>query len=202
MYKKCSYYSKKHDAQFLKRLLESHLKPLKVLITQEKTSPIKVSQIHLKVINDRLQMSFGSGEKFLFWYCVNYFKPFSLQCDIINRIITFQEVDVAFTDTIMDFLKLKTIIKHHVQFCYKKNEIYRFLNASDASIDSLEMCYRVLQSHKGESFQMVRRKYLQFAKMYHPDRQIDLLPQEQEQATTKFLKIQQAYEEIKKYEKF
>ena len=65
------------------------------------------------------------------------------------------------------------------------------------SPDSLKNHYSLLNSSEKDSLQIIRKRYLELAKTYHPDRVVHKNKNLVAQYTAKFQKIQQAYEILK-----
>ena len=65
------------------------------------------------------------------------------------------------------------------------------------SSDNLKNHYSLLNSSEEDSFIIIRKRYLELAKTYHPDRVVHKNKNLVEEYTTKFQKIQQAYETLK-----
>jgi DnaJ like chaperone protein len=66
-----------------------------------------------------------------------------------------------------------------------------FLKESDSD-------YKILEITKEATEEDIRKAYRKMAMKYHPDKVVNLGPEIQKDAKEKFLKVQQAYENIKK----
>lgn len=113
-------------------------------------------------------------------------------------------------------LKKEDFLKTVYYFCAKKakTQNLEFLNkllkssAKEVKIeiikslhvktkDNLKNHYTLLNSSEKDSFIIIRKRYLKLAKIYHPDRVVHKDKSLVEEYTTKFQKIQQAYEILK-----
>lgn len=92
-----------------------------------------------------------------------------------------------------------------VRFTYNEEELVRLNSYSRASkkrfnaYDSYEYeCYALLNSRYGDSFDVIRQRYLELIKIYHPDRVFGKDEDTVKRYTAKFRQIKNAFEQIKK----
>jgi DnaJ-domain-containing protein 1 len=67
----------------------------------------------------------------------------------------------------------------------------------DTTYNTLDDPYRLLDAHKKESLESIRKKYLRLVKIYHPDRVVSQDTTKRQDCTAKFQQIQEAYQAIK-----
>ena len=62
---------------------------------------------------------------------------------------------------------------------------------------SIADAYKILEIEKGATDQEVKKAYRQMARKYHPDKNRNVGEEYQEMAKEKFIKVQEAYDQIK-----
>lgn len=206
LYKRCSLYSKKHNGHFLKKLMDAHDKPIK-LIVKETTTPVKQVKISLKNINRILHVKFDNDEKFMFWYFINHFKKFNPNYKIEKKEIRISMINKELEKKLYKFLSQENILGNHMVYEYKKIELlilfnkkysYKYANNTLENA-SLEYHYKILNVKGSDSTKEIRKQYIRLAKRFHPDHQGHLKPHEAKLNISRFHKIQKAYETIKEY---
>ncbi len=96
----------------------------------------------------------------------------------------------------------------HVRFTYNEEELVR-LNANTKSrkksffswgedCDAEYSYYAELNSRYGDSFELIRQRYLELIKIYHPDRVYGKDEETVKRYTMKFRRVQNAFEQLRK----
>ena len=84
-------------------------------------------------------------------------------------------------------------IAHYLGLTEKDYESLKAMHYKDS-----ESAYKILEIEKSASDDEVKKAYRRMAMKYHPDKVRELGEQHQKAANEKFLKVQEAYEQIKK----
>ncbi len=96
----------------------------------------------------------------------------------------------------------------HIKFTYNEEELIR-LNANTKSkknsffswgedLDKERSYYAELNSSYGDSFELIRQRYLELIKIYHPDRVYGKDEETVRRYTAKFRRVQNAFEQLKR----
>lgn len=95
-----------------------------------------------------------------------------------------------------------------VKFAYNEEELIRLNSYTKASKKRFsseylsdhpdESCFYELNCRYGDSFETIRQRYLELIKIYHPDRVYGRDEETIRHYTTKFRRVQNAFEQIKK----
>lgn len=207
IYKTCSNNAKKHNGHFLKKLLDAHTKPIKIVI-ENSTVPVKRVCVKMKVIEKSLHVSFDKDEKFMFWYFINHFKKHTPSYDVKNKTIIFEHISTPLKTLLFEVLNKDNILGTHMLYSYNQLELntlfyqHIYTRANNIEeVDSLKQHYAILMANKDDSLEVIRKKYLRLVKRYHPDLHTNLLESEKNTNIQKFQKVQEAYEAIKSHKK-
>ncbi|MCK9257345.1 MAG: J domain-containing protein [Sulfurospirillaceae bacterium] len=191
-YMLCAKDAKKHDARFLKRVLEHFNKPIKIEPTND-LNPIKCALLKYRVKNSTLEIRFERDETFLFWHLVHKFKTHEITHNFFKKTIYFHIATPRLKREILTLLKTKTLFSYSLAHEYLQKEVGSFFY-EEGVCDSLRVHYKTLGVKEGVDLGAIRMRYLNLAKANHPD----LAKKEDvDKYTKKFQQIQEAYHAIK-----
>lgn len=203
LYKICSKNSQKHNSRFLKRLLESSHKPIKLMVS-EISMPVKSTTIKIHVTKNRLFFQLPKDETFLFWYLFNHLKKYTPEHRFFKKQFWVNHPPKELHDVLINLFAAPQIFDYYVNYHYDVHALNKFFDKAKSTtvkkeIDPLKVHYQTLEVKENVHMEELRRKYLQLAKQYHPDRAANNA--EARIKTTKFQKIQEAYHAIKAQKK-
>lgn len=193
VYKICSKIARKHDNIFLKKLLDSAHKPIKIHLTS-KTSPIKFALLKYSLKDSVLTLNLEESDTFLFWHSVYKFKDNEISYNFLKKHIYFHTPTPRLKEKLSHFLKTKTLLGYSLNHKYYHHTINSFFNLDNTPKNPLEKHYKTLGIRKNASIKTVRLRYITLAKIYHPDFTNN---QNKANLTSKFQQIQEAYHAIK-----
>lgn len=165
-------------------------------------------KIDMKIKDNYAVLFLLSGtNSILVSYLKNYFKEHLVQYRLKNNTITIYPKSEITATLLEKLLNKKEIIGCYVDFKYDIDEFLSYkdtLNTRanrkkkyNALFSLLEEYYKTLECKAEDSFEVIRKRYLELVKKYHPDR----IPNKNSTLTSNYVKkfqdIQQAYEMIK-----
>ncbi|NLC27914.1 MAG: J domain-containing protein [Campylobacteraceae bacterium] len=193
IYRICSKLAHKHDSDFLKRLLASSHKPIKIQPTNS-THPTKYALLEYTVKEKILTIKLEKEETFLFWHSVHRFKAHKITHDFFKKRISFHLPTASLKKELFEFLETKIFLGYSLAHKYNYNNLNSFFLFSQSSHNPLEAHYKTLGIKVGTNIEMIRMRYLSLAKTHHPDLASE---EEADTYTRKFQQIQEAYHAIK-----
>jgi hypothetical protein len=195
LYRTCSKNAQKHDSRFLKRLLESDHKPIKIQITKT-LSPTKRVAIVFRVDKRGLSLHLPHDETFMFWHLVHKLKHFDAVYDFFKKQILLPAPSLSLQEEIERFLSNPSLFGYTLAFQVHRPALAKFFEGcADEETEELQAHYQLLNLSHTAKMEELRQRYLQLAKAHHPDlaaNNHDLL-----ERTQTFQKIQEAYHAIK-----
>ncbi|MBE0495345.1 MAG: J domain-containing protein [Campylobacterales bacterium] len=194
LYKTCSKNANKHDSRFLKRLLESSHKPIKVQVVKT-FCPSKRVLITLRVINNALHVRLPKEETFVFWHLVHTFKSHGAVHDVLTKELVFKTPTSSLESAITSLLNTPSLFGMTLVFDLFRRALEAFFAYDTQEVPTLTDHYRTLNLAHTAKLDELRQRYLQLAKAHHPD--LAANNHDAKVRTQKFQQIQEAYHAIK-----
>lgn len=195
LYKTCSKNANKHDSRFLKRLLESSHKPIKIQIINTSV-PTKRVVIGVRFNTNALHVTFPTDETFLFWHLAHKLKPFSPEVRFMEKTLVLSTPSAALQEALKEFMSNPSRFGYALVFEVPEGTFEAFFwGEEEQDACELEAHYRTLELPQEADAHTLRHRYLQLAKAHHPD--LAANNHEAKMRTQKFQQIQEAYHAIK-----
>ena len=166
--------------------------------------------IDVKIDNNYVVLlHFNTDYSILISYLKNYFKNHLVSYRKKTRILTIYPNSHKTIKLLENLLSQKELLGSYINFYYDKEELKEYksvLNEKQnrikryyALFSLLDEYYCILGCEKLDTFDTIRKRYLELVKQYHPDRlrKVDLSLKKYYKK--KFLDIQNAYETLKVY---
>ncbi len=204
IYKRKNINVKKAELEKIKNSYNKSIK-LTLLKTNQILQNIKINMS----IDDNyvVLFKFETNNSILITYIKNYFKNHLISYRNRSKIMTIYPNSSKTTELIDNLLVQKELLGSYIEFEYNQhqyeqykvilNEKRKRKNRYFALFSLLEDYYNVLGCTKNDSFGVIRAKYLELVKQYHPDRLNSSNNYLATRCRKKFHDIQYAYEMIK-----
>lgn len=197
------------DEATLKELYDSHSKTIKLSLLQQ---GMVIPRMNINVYfenNHAIIFELANNDRLLVSYLKNYFKDHLIQYRMRNKTLTlFPNSDLT-CNRLEKLLQTQKHMAWYIHFDYDAKTFKNFEKALKVRFERkrrfnalhgiLEEYFKALNCNVNDSFETVRRHYLELVKEYHPDRlqgqSQDLIAHYRE----KFDKIQVAYEMVRTY---
>jgi len=200
LYRTCSKNAQKHDSRFLKRLLESAHKPIKIQITKS-LSPTKRVRVAFRVDTRGLWIHLPQDETFMFWHLTHKLKHVELTHDFFKKQILLPFPSKTLQHEIENFLANPSLFGYTLDFDVHAPALARFFEGcTDTHDNELHAHYQLLNLPHTAKPDELRHRYLELAKAYHPD--LAANNHDAKSRTQKFQQIQEAYHAIKTQKRY
>ena len=188
------------EMQDLEYLLDFTYLPIRIKIVG-KNSLLERVKISLRIVNGvRVMLKMSKSNATARRYIATLFDEYYLGCD--RDEIYLDSTKPYFWDSIINLVSFKVIHNVILDFDY---ESFKNRGGMGGFGDSfltdqereLRHSYMILESHYQDDFEVVKKRYLQLAKEYHPDNVFGQDSEVIESYNERFRTIQEAYEKIR-----